>query len=218
MYLPVFNLKEITYVGNQVLKREDLERLTAVECGENIFTIRPQQIEKWIQVTPWVKKATVKRVLPNELIIEIEEREPAFLVLYYTSFLLVSADGALLGPYSGQLEHFPIVTGVKIHDPALPGELLADPKLDKLLAAWKQFPDSFLAQVAEFHLHEEGDLVIYLEDGLEIIFGQATEVTEKLSLIKQALAETECTVKTVNVWSGKRAHVSLEATVLESEE
>jgi cell division protein FtsQ len=218
-YLPIFNINEIVYSGNQRLKMGDLSYLTEEKLGENIFRIRPQQIEKWVKMIPWVKDAKVQRVLPDQLHIEIVERKPAFLVPYYTTFLLASSDGVILGSSTADIGHdLPIITGLKISDPAPPGSLIDDPKVDKLLGVWGQLPATFLQKVAEIHLQDGGDVVFYFIDGLEIVFGQVEAISEKLELIHKVLEEAEGTVKSINVWSGKRAHVNLKGINLPQEE
>ena len=72
-------------MGNASLSTEDVIRLSTLEVGTNLFRLRTGQLREWLKVSLG-KEVSIRRVLPDKLSIEIEERVPYFLVPYYTSF------------------------------------------------------------------------------------------------------------------------------------
>lgn len=209
---PVFTIRVIEVTGNERLSHEDIMRLAALEPGSNILHLKPRQVEEWIRTSPWVKEATVKRLLTGTVIIQVKERTPAFLVPYYTSFLLLAGDGVILGPAPHDLIkdiELPVLTGLELTDPVTSGESVGDQRLDNLVRAMASFPSPFWQEVAEFHLTPDGEVVIYTKDGVQILFGQASHVPEKIQLIERTCQEVLDPIETINVRSGKRVHVRL---------
>src|SRR5207244_9460508 len=60
----------------------------------------------------WVETASVQRILPNRLRIELTERTPVAFVRNGNELALIDAHGVILDRPHGEELHFPIVTGV----------------------------------------------------------------------------------------------------------
>jgi len=208
-YVPIFTLQRIEIEGNVRLTAEDVLRLTALEPGTNLFRIKSWQLREWLLASPWVKEVTVRRELPDALVIVLEERTPSFLVPYYTSFLQVAADGIILGPVSDTIEDFklPILTGLEIKDPALPGQSLHCQQLADLVAVLEYFPADLREMLAEIHLSGNGELVFYTGEGVQILFGQAEDSAQKVALLRETLRELDGSLAVINVRRGDRVHV-----------
>ncbi|MGH7233358.1 MAG: cell division protein FtsQ/DivIB [Nitrospiraceae bacterium] len=88
-----FEVREITVAGaNQVTKGEVLERL-ALKPGQNLLSLYPRRLAIRVQSHPWIKQATVSRVWPHTLAIDIVERRAAA-VLRSSSMALLLDDEA----------------------------------------------------------------------------------------------------------------------------
>ncbi|NLP17817.1 MAG: FtsQ-type POTRA domain-containing protein [Firmicutes bacterium] len=211
LHIPIFTLREIEVVGNASLSTEDVIRLSTLEVGTNLFRLRTGQLREWLKVSPWVKEVSIRRVLPDKLSIEIEERVPYFLVPYYTSFLEVAADGTILCPASADLKDvpLPILTGLKIEDPVLPGQSLHCREWDSLISVMEGIPSDFPLVIVEVHLSRDKELVFYTSEGIQILFGQAVDIAQKIALIHNTCQEIDDPLQTINVRSGERVHVLL---------
>lgn len=211
LYIPVFTLQEIRVVGNEKLTKDDLICLSSLEMGTNLLHIKTQQLKEWIKVSPWVKEVSVRKIFPDKLSLEIRERTPYFLLPYYTSFLFVAEDGTILGPAPGDLREvtLPILTGIKIEDPALPGQSLYCQGWDSLIDVLESIPSDFPLVIVEVNLSGDKELVLYTSEGIQILLGQAVDVSRKLALIEGVCREVNGPLQTINVRNGKRAHVAL---------
>lgn len=218
-HVPVFTLQEIKIEGNMRLRDEDVLRLTELETGTNLFRIKLWQLREWLLASPWVKEVSIRRLLPDGLSIVVEERTPSFLVPYYTSFLLVAADGTILCPAPANIEGImlPILTGLDIKDPALPGQSLHCQALDGLVAVLESFPEDFREMIAEIHLSGDGGLVFYTGEGVQILFGQAADTAQKVALIQETLRELDGSLAVINVRSGDKVHVLLKSGLINGE-
>jgi cell division protein FtsQ len=91
-----FEVQEITLSGaNQVTRREVLERL-ALPPHQNVLSLNPRRLAIRVQSHPWIKRATVKRLLPHTLNIEIAERRAAAVLRGPSMALLVDEEGHAL--------------------------------------------------------------------------------------------------------------------------
>jgi len=107
--------------GNNHVSRTQLLSIFGEDVERNIFTVSLAERRAQLEQLPWVKHATVMRLLPNRLRVQIEERVPVAFVRQGSHIGLVDASGVLLdmppdkvgsGHYS-----FPVVTGISADDP-----------------------------------------------------------------------------------------------------
>lgn len=71
-----FGLKDIVVTGEKRAKKDEIITLSGVRAGVNILALDLKEIGQKIESHPWVGKATVRRVLPRGLVIDVKEREP----------------------------------------------------------------------------------------------------------------------------------------------
>jgi cell division protein FtsQ len=91
-----FEVREITLTGaNQVTRSEVLERL-ALRPGQTMFSINPRRLAIRVQSHPWIKQATVRRVLPHTLTIDLVERRAAAVLHSASMALLLDEEGHAL--------------------------------------------------------------------------------------------------------------------------
>ncbi len=108
--------------GSTELSRDALVRVFGSDIGRNVFFVPLQTREAELEAQPWVKHATVMRILPNSLRVTIVERVPIAFVRVGHQISLVDAEGVLLSmpPATLAARHysFPVVTGLDPNGPA----------------------------------------------------------------------------------------------------
>ena len=111
----------IQTTGNSELSRADLLSVFGSDIGRNIFFVPLGQRAAQLESIPWVKHATVMRVLPDQLRVSIVERKPVAFLRVGSSISLIDAEGVVLDmtPELMAKHHFdfPVITGI---DPAIP--------------------------------------------------------------------------------------------------
>ena len=111
----------IQTVGNSELTRSDLLSVFGADIGRDIFYVPLAERRAQLERMPWVERATVMRILPNELRVAIKERTPVAFVRIGNSVKLVDGAGVILDmpPAVMAARHysFPVVTGI---DPGQP--------------------------------------------------------------------------------------------------
>jgi cell division protein FtsQ len=103
---------QISITGNHVVPREEVLKLFARDRNRSVLRIPLDARRTQLQEIPWVQEASVQRILPNHLRVEITERTPIAFFRNGTDLSLIDAQGVLLDRPDGEDYHFPIVTGL----------------------------------------------------------------------------------------------------------
>ncbi len=113
----------IEATGNTELSRPDLLRVFGSDLGRNIFFVPLARREAALEAEPWVRHATVMRLLPHTLRVTVQERTPVAFVRVGRAIELVDGDGVLLpmapATLASRHDSFPVVVGL---DPGSPPE------------------------------------------------------------------------------------------------
>nr|WP_252263931.1 FtsQ-type POTRA domain-containing protein [Paracidobacterium acidisoli] len=111
----------IQTAGNSQLSRADLLSVFGSDIGRNIFFVPLGTRQKELEEIPWVERATVMRLLPDQLRVAVTERTPVAFVRLGNKIDLVDASGVVLEmpPTMVAARHysFPVVTGIDPNDP-----------------------------------------------------------------------------------------------------
>lgn len=111
MLLLKFDQVEVT--GNHIVTRETVLQHFARDGGRSVLRIpldeRRAALEKEI---PWIESATVQRVLPNRVRVELTERAPIAFLRNGTELALIDVHGVILDRPRGEELQFPVVTGL----------------------------------------------------------------------------------------------------------
>jgi hypothetical protein len=95
-----------------VTRDEVLDRLQ-VPLGTSLLSVNPADLERRLSAHPRIKTATVRRVLPHRLVVELREREPAAVLRTFSSAFLIDAEGAILSTVSEDAdEALPVIIGI----------------------------------------------------------------------------------------------------------
>lgn len=89
---PHFALHEINVQGTSRLSSDLLVRTSGLTAGANVLGIDEEEARQKLQALPWVRRADVARELPNRVIISVEERVPAAILVEERTWL-VDTDG-----------------------------------------------------------------------------------------------------------------------------
>lgn len=109
-----FAIRHLDITGVQNADKAALEALVRRSLPANLLQVDPGQIREIVESEPWIKSATVRRVLPDRLVVALEERQAAAIATIDGEFYVVDADGSVLDRYSARhkLIDGPIVKGL----------------------------------------------------------------------------------------------------------
>ncbi|MGA7521442.1 MAG: FtsQ-type POTRA domain-containing protein [Acidobacteriaceae bacterium] len=111
----------IQTMGNSQLTRADLLSVFGGDVGHNLFSVPLAKRRAALEQIPWVERATVMRVLPNQLRVSVIERTPIAFVEVRGRIELADVNGVLLdmSPKDLAAKHysFLVVNGINPADP-----------------------------------------------------------------------------------------------------
>ena len=109
-----FQLEQIHYQGLVHLDRRALDSLIYQSLSENLMSLNLDRIRDLVESESWVREATVRRKLPNQLVIHIRERQAVALAAIDNELYVVDEEGVILdrpGPSHLSIDR-PIVRGL----------------------------------------------------------------------------------------------------------
>ena len=107
-----FSIKSVTISGERELKEQDLLTLAGIGPRNSLLFLDVAKIRERLQQLPLVKEASVTKLYPDRLLIEIEERQPFALWQCDGKVLIVAADGVPVAAMRDQrFIHLPLVVG-----------------------------------------------------------------------------------------------------------
>ena len=112
---------DVQITGAEHLTREQIVSVFGSDLERNIFRVSLAERQADLERLPWVAHATVMRLLPNVLRVQVTERTPVAFVRQGSHIGLVDATGVLLDmPADEKMEakySFPVVSGIVASDP-----------------------------------------------------------------------------------------------------
>jgi cell division protein FtsQ len=164
--------------GLTEVSRAEMLPVFGEDIGRNIFFVPLNQRRKQLEEIPWVERATVMRLLPDQIRVSIVERKPVAFARQGSQFGLVDADGVLLTmPAAMMAQHhysFPVVTGIDANDSAAARKQRMA-VYQRLLSELDANGQHISGQISEIDLTDPQDArVLMPEQGSDILahFGQ----------------------------------------------
>jgi len=188
---PRLAIREIVVRSGQRVSEGEVRRLANLAVGDNIIAFRLRPTVEAIELHPWVKRAAVTRELPDRVVIEVVEREPAALVnlgaLYY-----VDDEGEIFKKVlPGETVDYPVFTGITLRE-AVEDKEGVTLRLLLGLSILAVAEDSMIlpaADVSEIKLDRTaGATVVRASDGLRLVLGQG-DVAERWQRAERALVK-----------------------------
>ncbi len=168
----------IEATGLTEVSRAELLPVFGEDIGRNIFFIPLAERRRQLEEIPWVEKATVMRLLPDQIQVSVVERKPVAFVRQGAQIGLVDASGVLLTMPAAMMAQrhysFPVVTGINAQDPpALRKARMAI--YQRLLGELDANGQKLSEQISEIDLSDPSDArVLMPEQDADILahFGQ----------------------------------------------
>ena len=103
---------QIDLLGNHIVSREAVLQPFARDRNRSVLRIPLDARRSQLEQLPWVESASVQRILPNRIRVELTERTPIAFLRNGTQLALIDAHGVILDRPDGEDLHFPIVSGL----------------------------------------------------------------------------------------------------------
>lgn len=185
----LFNIKNITVEGNNSISTKDIIKLSGLNKGYNVFLVNRDLVRKKIMNNLYVKDAVVKIKWPDNVIIDIKERNVVGAILFNGSYIQIDNEGTALNLLKSRDQYLPLLKGISF-DRYNPGEKIKAKNN-------RQFEDALtiLDWLKKAKMNDDVSEVdikgsdIFLKAGvnINIKFGQVANVDYKLNFLKVIL-------------------------------
>jgi cell division septal protein FtsQ len=161
---PRFDVQKLSVSGLKHVQENEVLAKAGFELGTNLFQVELQEIREHIEELRWVRYALVRRVLPDQIVIKIVEREPVGLARIYGEVYAFDAEGTILEAGPTIASAFPILDGLRTGDPRR--------NLPKVEIYRKVIEDLGETTLSEVHIADSGEVtVVSASDPLMINLG-----------------------------------------------
>jgi len=103
---------QIELNGNHIVAREAVLQQFVHDRNRSVLRVPLDARRSEIEQIPWVESASVQRILPNRIRVELTERTPIAFARNGNELALIDAHGVILDRPQGEDLQFPIVSGV----------------------------------------------------------------------------------------------------------
>ena len=193
---PLFNIKTITVTGNSKLTEEELISLSGIQLEENTFQVQTTKTQEKIKQNAYVDTVNISRKLPNEIVIEITERTPTFMLTLGNAYVYMNNQGYLLEVAQNALE-LPIITGFQTkEEDIIPGNrLVAEDlqRLDQVLQIMKSAESNGIKDlITEINVENKQDYVLELKKEKKTVhLGDTSNLSTKMLYVISILEENK---------------------------
>ncbi|NMB27533.1 MAG: FtsQ-type POTRA domain-containing protein [Tissierellia bacterium] len=188
-----FNIKNIKVMGNHKMDYDKIVKASMCIQGENIFKINKRLGEESLNRLPYIKQSKIKRKLPKEIVIEIEEREEIAIIPYIGSFVYIDEEGYILSiEEKGGKVKLPQIFGLDLIDLEVGENLfkqLEDDNVVDFILLSKQA--KLLSLMKYINFSDSNNTMIELNNGVKVAFGTIDNVKYKLSFLFNILEDVE---------------------------
>jgi cell division protein FtsQ len=115
LYSPTMLLlkpEQIELTGNHIVSREAVLQQFVHDHNRSVLRVALGARRGQIEEIPWVESASVQRILPNRIRVELTERTPVAFARNGNELALIDAHGVILDRPRGEDLRFPVVSGV----------------------------------------------------------------------------------------------------------
>ena len=109
--------EQIEVNGNHIVSREAVLQQFVRDRGRSVLRVPLDARRSALEEISWIESATVQRILPNRIRVDLTERTPIAFLRNGTDLALVDAHGVILDRPRGEELQFPIVTGLSENMP-----------------------------------------------------------------------------------------------------
>jgi len=109
---PRFRLHRIELTGGRYVAPAAVENVFVPDREASIYRIPLEERRRELERIPWVRTATITRVLPDRVVIAVEEREPVAFLWTRHGIELMDRDGVILESPPAVSWTFPVLRGI----------------------------------------------------------------------------------------------------------
>jgi cell division protein FtsQ len=182
----------IETIGLNKVSRAQIMRVMGEDIGRNVFKVPLEDRKRQLEEIPWVQNASVMRLLPDHLRVQIVERVPVAYVRIGSRVSLIDGDGIVMEvPARTKLSYsFPVITGMAASEP-LSTRSARMQIYSRLIGELDTNNLGYSRQLSEVDLSDPEDVKVTVEDagGALVVHLGASDFLERYEIYVRHIQE-----------------------------
>lgn len=183
---PIFAVDNIEVKGNNNVLSKYIVTKSGLFYGQNIFNMNKFDAIERIEQIPQIEETSIKRMLPDTIIINVTEKQAIAKTTFYGSELLISDDGDILQVITdNETVNLPKLSGITVKD-VITGEKIIcseNETFEKYLSVLKILKKNDMVKNVEKLTYKDG-ILIHFNVGHIAFLGEAENLEYKMSWLK----------------------------------
>ena len=160
-----FKLQNLIVTGNEDIPKEQIVMMSGLELGMPVFELDKNAVLRRLHLLPRVASASIEQRGPNEISIEVEEKEAVARIYKDGVPLEVDKHGAILGKARGESDKLPWILGSEVLPSGGGLGLRLDPRIVEGLVSWLPvLAESPLSDFSSISFPTRGKVVVMWHD------------------------------------------------------
>lgn len=198
----LFHVNNVQVNGSEHLTSQEITSIAAVSDDSTLLRLDSAGIKERLEDNAWVQSASIHRVFPDTIVIDITEREPgAVAKINDKSNWVISTDGAWLSAATtDDWENAMKIVDVSPSMPApISGSMCADGGIINALEILNSISDDLRSRIVSISAESSIKTSLNLEDGVTVAFGDSSDIDVKEAVINSLLSEYAGKISYINV-------------------
>lgn len=195
--LPVWRIKELEVKGNNYFSGEKIAKTAKIPMEENIFQLDGDEVAARFSNIIQIKKISVRRKLPNRIVITVTERKPFAIAVVGDKVNLIDDEGFIIEKqntgasiYRSDIAQLPVIRGISARS-IENGNRIG--RLDRIFMKniLNLLSKSLDIRKAQLELNNAEGIVIFVEDFLKVKIGGQGDIEKKTTTLAALIRSNE---------------------------
>lgn len=194
MISPIFNIKHIQVVNNDLVNSDTIISLSELKTEENIFRFSGAMVANKIKENAYIKNVKIHRKIPSTIEIEVEERKHTYSVDFLGKYAYIDKQGYIL-EIAEDSKQKTILQGILTpEEQIVEGSRLANEDIEKLedvikiMNVTKEY--DLDTKVTSIDIKDKNEYSIYLEEEKKKVYlGNNTNLSNKMLYVNAIIEE-----------------------------
>ncbi len=186
---PYFNIKKVNVNNNNVITKESVIGENDI-LNQNIFLLNTSALKKKILSNPYVKSVKISRKLPDQLSINVVERNATFIVNEGTDFYVLNENLVIMEKKNSEEGlQLPTVTGLTVENRFLGEPMSTDKDKVEVLKEIGEALNKSKIKVNSVDISNLNNIVINKGE-VQILLGNSDKLSDKLTKMVNILNDS----------------------------
>lgn len=179
-------LETVEVRGTERLSESEVRTSAGLELGTSSVRLRLGRVEDRVRDLVLVDDVDARRTGPRSVRIVVVERRPALVAVGGGVERLLDREGRVID--DGEVAGLPVVR-LRTRPPAVGESVALDPALANAYVAWRGLSGPLRVRVLRLDARSERDLVLWVDGVVEVRFGRAERLDEKVRALGTILGD-----------------------------